>query len=295
MSRIHFCAKIRHSFHSNQWVKIPKQLILLGHMNPSNTPIPPTLLTTPNNSSIGSCTTAQLHNKVPNGYNGMSQIHPPNCLSSSMITTPIWYTYPSRGVSRPGNWEATESDPLPAVRCGRQTALQKCFNFHWFAWWAHLFLCVRVRVRVSITGSVSYLNKKFVVALAFVSPSVDHNVLPGGIALDSLPVTGTRYTTIMPVAAGYDWNHHWHHQHMCLNTGSSSSLYRDTCQSMITLTLTPILKDRCYTHGRPCVCFSGTCTRPAVRVRMVAIHTADNSTGTHQTAPQTLTKYKILI
>jgi len=37
-----------------------------------------------------------------------------------------------------------------------------------------------VRVRVSVTGSVSYLNKKFVVVLAFVAPSVDQNVLPGG-------------------------------------------------------------------------------------------------------------------
>ena len=34
--------------------------------------------------------------------------------------------------------------------------------------------------RVSITGSASYLNKKSVVVLAFVAPSVDHNVLPGG-------------------------------------------------------------------------------------------------------------------
>ena len=41
-----------------------------------------------------------------------------------------------------------------------------------------LWFCVRVRV--SVTGSVSYLNKKFVVVLAFVAPSVDCNVLPGG-------------------------------------------------------------------------------------------------------------------
>jgi len=32
-----------------------------------------------------------------------------------------------------------------------------------------------VRVRVSVMGSVSYLNKKFVVVLAFVASSVDHN------------------------------------------------------------------------------------------------------------------------
>ena len=37
-----------------------------------------------------------------------------------------------------------------------------------------------VRVRVSVTGSVSYLNKKFVVVLAVVVISVDQNVLPGG-------------------------------------------------------------------------------------------------------------------
>jgi len=29
-------------------------------------------------------------------------------------------------------------------------------------------------------GNVSYLNKKFVVVLAFLAPSVDHNVVPGG-------------------------------------------------------------------------------------------------------------------
>jgi len=44
-----------------------------------------------------------------------------------------------------------------------------------------LAFCVRVRVRISITGSVSYLNKKFVVVLAFVAPSVDQNVLPGDV------------------------------------------------------------------------------------------------------------------
>jgi len=39
---------------------------------------------------------------------------------------------------------------------------------------------VRVMVRVSITRSVSYLNKKFVVVIAFVAASVDHSILPGG-------------------------------------------------------------------------------------------------------------------
>ena len=36
------------------------------------------------------------------------------------------------------------------------------------------------RVTVIVMGSVSYLNKKFVVVLAFVVRSVDQNVLPGG-------------------------------------------------------------------------------------------------------------------
>ena len=41
-------------------------------------------------------------------------------------------------------------------------------------------LGLRFCIRVSITGSVSYLNNKFVVVLAFVAPSVDHSILPGG-------------------------------------------------------------------------------------------------------------------
>jgi len=36
-----------------------------------------------------------------------------------------------------------------------------------------LGFCVRVTVMVSNTGSVSYLNEKFVVFLAFVAPSVE--------------------------------------------------------------------------------------------------------------------------
>ena len=41
------------------------------------------------------------------------------------------------------------------------------------ALWLGLGFCVRVSIRVSITGSVSYLNNKFVVVLAFVALSVD--------------------------------------------------------------------------------------------------------------------------
>jgi len=36
-------------------------------------------VTTPNNSSIGSCTSTQLCNEVPIGYSGIPQIHPQNC------------------------------------------------------------------------------------------------------------------------------------------------------------------------------------------------------------------------
>jgi len=36
-----------------------------------------------------------------------------------------------------------------------------------------LGFCVGVRVIVSVTGSVSYLNENFVVFLAFVEPSVE--------------------------------------------------------------------------------------------------------------------------
>jgi len=43
--------------------------------------------------------------------------------------------------------------------------------------WLGLGFCVRVRV--SVTGSDSYLSKKFLVVLAFVVRSEDRNVLPG--------------------------------------------------------------------------------------------------------------------
>ena len=47
---------------------------------PSNTWMPgPTPLTVPNDSSIDICTFTQWRNKVPIGYNGTPQIHPPNC------------------------------------------------------------------------------------------------------------------------------------------------------------------------------------------------------------------------
>ena len=41
----------------------------------------------PKDSSIGSCTSAQLCIKVPTGYSGMPQIHPQNCPFPSTITT----------------------------------------------------------------------------------------------------------------------------------------------------------------------------------------------------------------
>jgi len=61
----------------------------LQHINPSNMPVPGlTPLTTPNNSSIGSCITALLCNKVLIGYNGMPQIHTKPARSLSTVTTP---------------------------------------------------------------------------------------------------------------------------------------------------------------------------------------------------------------
>ena len=60
---------------------------------PCNIPIPwLSPLTIPNNSLIGSCTSAQLRIKVPVAYNGMPQIQPKNCPST--ITTQIEYTHP---------------------------------------------------------------------------------------------------------------------------------------------------------------------------------------------------------
>ena len=56
---------------------------------PFNAPIPrPTTLTTPNDRSIGSCTSAQLCNKVPISYNWTPKIHPKSAPSPSMITIP---------------------------------------------------------------------------------------------------------------------------------------------------------------------------------------------------------------
>jgi len=83
MSQIHFSANIM-SFRPFKWMgaQMPK--------NPRNSPFPlrhvdPHLVHQahpnhhPNNSSIAECTSAQLFNKVTNGYNGTTQIHPQNC------------------------------------------------------------------------------------------------------------------------------------------------------------------------------------------------------------------------
>ena len=52
-------------------------LFSYGMWTPSNTPMPgPMPLTIPNDSSIDSCTFAQLHNKFPTGYNGMPTFTP---------------------------------------------------------------------------------------------------------------------------------------------------------------------------------------------------------------------------
>jgi len=42
-----------------------------------------------NDILINSCNFAQLHNKVPIGYNGMPQINPKTVPSPSTISTPI--------------------------------------------------------------------------------------------------------------------------------------------------------------------------------------------------------------
>ena len=59
---------------SNQRMrKTPKTSPSLGMWTPSNTP---TLLTTPNGTSISSCIFAQICHKHTTDYNGMLQIHP---------------------------------------------------------------------------------------------------------------------------------------------------------------------------------------------------------------------------
>jgi len=61
-----------------------------GLWTTSSTSMPgSTPLTTPNDSLISSCTSAQLCNKVLIGYNGMPQIHPKTAPCPSMIITPI--------------------------------------------------------------------------------------------------------------------------------------------------------------------------------------------------------------
>jgi len=74
-------------------------------------------------------------------------------------------------------WEAIQSDAIPVTGRGslwiasRQYVVVTVLG---------LGFCVRVRIRVIVTGSASYLNKKFVVLLAFVAVSVDYNILQGG-------------------------------------------------------------------------------------------------------------------
>jgi len=57
-----------------------KQRLPLARGLPSNTRMPgPTPLTMPNDSSVAVHTSTQQCNKLPIRYNGMPQIHPPNC------------------------------------------------------------------------------------------------------------------------------------------------------------------------------------------------------------------------
>jgi len=95
MSQIHFLLK-NMSF-KLMGTKTPKTATFpWGNGGPSNTPIPrPTLLTTPNDSSISSCTFAELCNKVPIVYNGMPHIYLQNCPFPLNDHHHIWYTYSS--------------------------------------------------------------------------------------------------------------------------------------------------------------------------------------------------------
>jgi len=62
---------------------------------PFNTPMPGvTPLTTPNGSSITSCTSTQLRHKVPIGYNGMPHIHPQNAPLLAAIANPNYLPHP---------------------------------------------------------------------------------------------------------------------------------------------------------------------------------------------------------
>jgi len=78
MSRIHFCFK--NTPFKPMKMKNPKPpLPVAPHGPPSNTTIPQTTpFTIPNNSSIASCTSVQLHNKVRIGNNGTPQSRPKN-------------------------------------------------------------------------------------------------------------------------------------------------------------------------------------------------------------------------
>jgi len=55
----------------------------------------------PKDSSIGSCTSAQLCIKVPTGYSGMPQIHPQNCPFPSTITTYLIHAFLDRPLPPP--------------------------------------------------------------------------------------------------------------------------------------------------------------------------------------------------
>jgi len=77
-------------------VKIFKSTLSLRACGPlSNTPIPPpTPLTTPNDSSIDSCTSRQLCNKSPMVTMGHLKFTPKTATSPSMITTPSYTPIP---------------------------------------------------------------------------------------------------------------------------------------------------------------------------------------------------------
>jgi len=77
-----FLLKIRPLKPLGQWGKQPQNPLLLLEPcgPPMHTWMPgPTPLTMPNNSLIVLCTSTQLRNNGPIGYNGMPCIHPQNC------------------------------------------------------------------------------------------------------------------------------------------------------------------------------------------------------------------------
>ena len=125
--------EILSTFHTRgEYISVTKYAIEttgpIGQTTPKSTPSPDTRwlpsnkwisgvtpLTTPNDSSIGSRTSAP-RNNVPIGYNGTPQIHPPNYPSPSTIITHLIHPYPS--LDRPHSPSQTASGSnQPCCHC----------------------------------------------------------------------------------------------------------------------------------------------------------------------------------